>query len=102
MKEEAMARFKMPRNVNQEPKQLLQAKLDSSLVADINLLSKWSGNEKNFVVSELLRYALGQEAEFQRYKLSVHRGSAEPIPLPIPERREPLTERKSQPSPIAK
>ena len=63
-----MARFKINRNSNKEEKQVLQVKLDTSLVEDVSLLSKWSGNEKSYVVAELLRYALGQETDFQEYK----------------------------------
>ena len=63
-----MARFKINRNNNKEEKQLLQAKLDASLVEEVNLLCKWSGNEKNYVIAELLRYALSQESDFQEYR----------------------------------
>jgi hypothetical protein len=63
-----MARFKITRNNDKEEKQVLQVKLDTSLIEDVNLLCKWSGNEKNYVVAELLRYALSQEADFQEHK----------------------------------
>ena len=66
-----MSRFKINRNNNKEEKQVLQVKLEASLVDEVNLLCKWSGNEKNFVVAELLRYALSQEADFRKYKLTV-------------------------------
>jgi hypothetical protein len=97
-----MGRFRIARNVNKEQKQLLQAKLDSSLVEDVNLLCKWSGNEKNYVIAELLRYALAQEQEFQRYKLSSQRGAAEPIALATTDRREPTSERRPQTAAAAK
>ena len=90
-----MGRFRITRNINQEQKQLLQAKLDSSLVADVNLLCKWSGNEKNYVIAELLRYALNQEPEFQKYKRSLQPGVAGSIPLAA-DRREAVSDRKSQ------
>lgn len=63
-----MARFKINRINNKEGKQVLQVKLDASLVEEVNLLCKWSGNEKNYVVAELLRYALSQESDFQEYR----------------------------------
>ena len=68
-----MARFKIARNINKEQKQLLQAKLEASLVEEVTLLCKWSGNEKNFVIAELLRFALSQESDFQEYKQSLSR-----------------------------
>ena len=46
-----MGRFRITRNNNKEVKQLLQAKLDSSLIEEVNLLCKWSGNEKNCVIA---------------------------------------------------
>ena len=63
-----MARFKINRNTSKEEKQVLQVKLDTSLVEEVNLLCKWSGNEKSYVVAELLRYALSQETDFQEYR----------------------------------
>jgi hypothetical protein len=71
-----MGHFRITRNNNKEVKQLLQAKLDSSLIEEVNLLCKWSGNEKNCVIAELLRYALSQESEFQKYRRSLQHGAA--------------------------
>ena len=100
-----MGRFRIARNINKEEKQLLQAKLDSSLVEDVNLLCKWSGNEKNYVIAELLRYALSQETEFQTYKGSLRRGSASESMGSTEtnqQKREPASERKTQPSAVAR
>ena len=66
-----MARFRIARNDTKEPKQLLHAKIDKSLLDDVSLLCKWSGNDKNYIIAELLRYALSQESEFQDYKQSL-------------------------------
>jgi hypothetical protein len=66
-----MKRFKIERNTNKDKKQLLQAKLEVGLVEEVNLLCEWSGSEKNFVIAQLLRYALSQEGDFQQYKRSL-------------------------------
>ena len=71
-----MGRFRIARNNTKEQRQLLQAKLETSLVEDVNLLCKWSGNDKNYVITELLRYALSQESEFQEYKKSLRQQSS--------------------------
>ncbi len=101
-----MGRFRIARNNTKEQKQLLQAKLETSLVEDVNLLCKWSGNEKNYVIAELLRYALGQESEFQEYKKSLQQQGAAVTPLAViaaeaPKRESP-TDRKSQPATAAR
>jgi hypothetical protein len=100
-----MGRFRITRNNNKEEKQLLQAKLDSSLIEEVNLLCKWSGNEKNCVIAELLRYALSQESEFQKYKQSLPRAAAAEATTMMAaesQRREPVSERKVQPTSLAK
>ncbi len=95
-----MGRFKITRNNTKEQKQLLQAKLETSLVEDVNLLCRWSGNEKNYVIAELLRYALSQESEFQEYKRSQQQQVSGATPTPVIgaelPKREPATDRKSQ------
>jgi hypothetical protein len=78
-KEQQMPRFKINRNINKEEKHLLQTKLDGSLIEDVNLLCKWSGNDKNYVVAELLRFALSQESDFQDYKQSISKQNGNPI-----------------------
>ena len=96
-----MGRFRINRNNTKEQKQLLQAKLETSLVDDVNLLCKWSGNEKNYVIAELLRYALSQESEFQEYKKSLPQHGAPTAPVPLvasdPPKRESAADRKAQP-----
>ncbi len=96
-----MGRFKISRNNTKEQKQLLQAKLETSLVEDVNLLCRWSGNEKNYVIAELLRYALSQESEFQEYKKSLQQQGAPTTPVPLIAaelpKRESAADRKAQP-----
>jgi hypothetical protein len=67
-----MPRFKLNRNSEAEEKQLFQAKLPKTLIQEINLMVKWSGNEKNYVAAELFRYALSQESDFQQYRRSLN------------------------------
>jgi metal-responsive CopG/Arc/MetJ family transcriptional regulator len=91
-----MTRFKINRKNDKEDKQVLQVKLDTSLVEEVNLLCKWSGNEKSYVVRELLRFALSQEADFQQYKQTI---AKEPVagtlqPMTEPARKDIASERR--------
>src|SRR5512146_2972491 len=91
-----MTRFKIVRNNTEEKKQLLQAKLSTSLVQDINLMCEWSGNEKSYVVGELLRYALSMETDFQTYKKSIEqKGFAGATAGVSGNRKEPASEKIS-------
>ncbi len=61
-----MARFKLTRNIEAEDKELFQVKLPKSLITDLNLMVTWAKRERTDVVTEMLRFALTQEADFQR------------------------------------
>jgi hypothetical protein len=49
----------------------LQTSVDQTVADDIELLATWSNNETNYVINELLKFALTQEEEFQKYKASL-------------------------------
>jgi len=66
-----MARFKIMRNNTNSDRKLLQARIETALVEDVNLIAKWSNRDKNEIVAELLKYALSQEEDFQAYKRSL-------------------------------
>ena len=70
-----MARFKIIRNNTNTDRKLLQARVETALVEDVNLIVKWSNRDKNEIVAELLKYALSQEEDFQAYKRSVNQQS---------------------------
>ena len=70
-----MARFKIMRNNTNSDRKLLQARIETALVEDVNLIAKWSNRDKNEIVAELLKYALSQEEDFQAYKRSVSQPS---------------------------
>jgi len=65
-----MVKFKIEKGVSRITRVKLQATIDESIAADINMLCEWSNNEKNYVVNELLRFALAQDTDFQNYKQS--------------------------------
>jgi hypothetical protein len=65
-----MSKLKLEHGVSRIRRAKLQSSIDQTVADDIELLSEWSNNETNYVINELLRFALTQEEEFQRYKAS--------------------------------
>lgn len=52
--------------------------VDQTVADDIELLAQWSNNETNYIINELLRFALAQEEDFQKYKASSASNAARP------------------------
>src|SRR5882724_10515997 len=73
-----MNKFKIEKGISRITRVKLQATIEESIVADLALLGEWSNNDKNYIVNELLRFALSQDGEFQAYKESI--GSSRPEP----------------------
>ena len=73
-----MSKFKIEKGISRINRVKLQATIEESIAADLALLGEWSNNDKNYIVNELLRFALSQDSEFQAYKESV--GSSRPEP----------------------
>ena len=73
-----MSKFKIEKGVSRISRVKLQASIEESIAADLALMSEWSNNDKNYIVDELLRFALSQDSEFQAYKESV--GTSRPEP----------------------
>jgi hypothetical protein len=65
-----MSKLKLEHGVSRIRRAKLQSSIDQTVADDIELLAEWSNNETNYVINELLRFALTQEEEFQRYKAS--------------------------------
>ncbi len=65
-----MSKLKLEHGVSKIRRAKLQSSIDQTIAEDIELLAQWSNNETNYVVNELLRFALIQEEDFQKYKTS--------------------------------
>lgn len=65
-----MSKFKIEKGVSRVNRIKLQASIEEPVAADLVLLCEWSNNDRNYVVNELLRFALSQDDEFQAYKES--------------------------------
>jgi hypothetical protein len=63
-----MSKLKLEHGVSRIRRAKLQSSIDQTVADDIELLAQWSNNETNFVVNELLRFALTQDEDFQKYK----------------------------------
>jgi hypothetical protein len=46
----------------------LKVNIEEPIVNEIDLMCRWSQNERKYIVNELLRFALNQSQEFQKYK----------------------------------
>jgi hypothetical protein len=66
-----MSKFKLEHGVSRIRRTKLQSSIDQTIADDIEALAEWSNNETNFVVNELLRFALAREEDFQKHKASV-------------------------------
>ena len=84
-----MSKLKLEHGVSRIRRAKLQSSIDQTVAEDIELLAQWSNNETNYIVNELLRFALTQEEDFQKYKASSATnaarpaGSAKPSTTPI-------------------
>jgi hypothetical protein len=73
-----MSKFKIEKGISRVTRVKLQATIEELIAADLALPGEWSNNDKNYIVNELLRFALSQDSEFQAYKESV--GTSRPEP----------------------
>jgi hypothetical protein len=65
-----MSKLKLEHGISRIRRAKLQSSIDQTVADDIELLTEWSNNETNYVINELLRFALTQEEDFQKYKAS--------------------------------
>jgi hypothetical protein len=63
-----MSRLKIEHGASKVRWTLLKTNIDESLATDIDLMCQWSENDRKYVVNELLRFAITQAEEFQKYK----------------------------------
>src|SRR6202789_147985 len=93
--ENPMSKIRLEHGVSRIRRAKLQSSIDQTIADDIELMAEWSNNETNYVVNELLRFALVQEEEFQRHKTSSATTDArtaaptKPAPTPIKSVSEP-------------
>ncbi len=66
-----MSKFRIEKGVSRINRVKLQASIEEPVAAELALICGWSNNDRNYVVNELLRFALSQDSEFQAYKESV-------------------------------
>jgi hypothetical protein len=66
-----MGKFKIEKGASRIVRVKLQATIEESIAADLLLICEWSNNEKNYVVNELLRFAVAEDSDFQAYKQSL-------------------------------
>jgi hypothetical protein len=87
-----MSKLKLEHGVSRIRRAKLQSSIDQTIADDVELLAEWSNNETNYVVNELLRFALTQEEDFQRYKASAATNTSRPAAnaKPSPAKPEPL------------
>ncbi len=73
-----MSKLKLEHGISKIRRAKLQSSIDQTVADDIELLAQWSNNETNYVINELLRFALTQEEDFQKYKASAAITSSRP------------------------
>ena len=96
-----MSRLKLMHGVSRIRRAKLQSSIDQTVADDIELLAQWSNNETNYVINELLRFAVAQEEDFQKYKTTVPPNSAQPAsnPKPAPAPIRTATDAATKPDP---
>ena len=66
-----MSRLKLQHGVSRIRRAKLQSSIDQTVADDVELMAKWSNNETQYIVNELLRFAIAQEEDFLKYKASL-------------------------------
>jgi hypothetical protein len=87
-----MSKFKVEHGASKINLVLLKTNIEDTISQDIDLISTWSNNDRKYVVNELLRFALTQEENFQKYKASAATNGSRPAASakPSPTKSESL------------
>ena len=94
-----MSKLKLEHGVSRVRRAKLQSSIDQTVSDDIELLAEWSNNEANYVINELLRFALTQEEDFQKHKASAAANTARAATptKPVPTTIKPVSEPAAKP-----
>lgn len=96
-----MSKFKIEHRASRINLVLLKANIEDTISQDLDLLATWSDNDRKYLVNELLRFALTQEEDFQRYKASLTANAARPVgktkAAPTPTKSAAESASKSEP-----
>ncbi len=90
-----MSKFKVEHGASKINLVLLKTNIEDTISQDIDLMSTWSNNDRKYIVNELLRFALTQDEDFQRYKASAAANGSRPAASAKP------SAAKSEPSPTS-
>lgn len=74
-----MSKFKIEHGASRVNLVVLKTNIEATISQDIDLLVTWSDNDRKYLVNELLRFALTQEEDFQKYKASLAANTAWPV-----------------------
>jgi hypothetical protein len=96
-----MSKLKLEHGISRIRRAKLQSSIDQAIADDIELLAEWSNNETNYIVNELLRFALTQEEDFQKYKANSAANAARPTSGAKPATTPIKTVSESAPKPDA-
>jgi hypothetical protein len=95
-----MSKFKIEKGISRITRVKLQATVEESIAGDLALMGEWSNNDKNYIVNELLRFALSRDGDFQAYKESVGTSRREPTAsvASSPVQPQPASTGKAEPT----
>jgi hypothetical protein len=62
-----MNRLRIQHGVSRIRRAKLQSSIDQTVADDIELMAEWSNNEMQYIINELLRFAIAQEEDFLKY-----------------------------------
>ena len=65
-----MSKLKIEHGASKVNLVLLKTNIEDTIAQDIDRMAAWSDNDRKYIVNELLRFALTQEEDFQKYKAS--------------------------------
>ena len=99
-----MSKLKIEHGASKVNLVMLKTNIEDSISQDIEQMATWSGNERKYIINELLRFALAQAEDFQKYKASVAANPPRPVsnskPIMSPDKSVSGASSKSDTSPV--
>jgi len=93
-----MSKLKLSHGVSRVRRAKLQVSIDQTVADDLELMAKWSNNETQYIVNELLRFAIAQEEDFLKFKAATTEQPSKPS-RPTPVSAKPVSEAASKNDP---